>query len=124
MHFLLPTVLCQVPLNVISLPEALFQADGGMQNVVEGSVIQLFCSVESITAIFSWTKDGSHVVIDVPHLRQRTTRNDTTTTSMLTIDNFQSTDNGLYQCIAQSDSEIFEAGGMANLRGTHSIVSA
>ena len=73
--------------------------------MVEGSVIQLYCSVESTAASFSWTKDGSPVVIDVPHLRERTsndrTSNDSTmTTSVLTVDNFQSSDTGRYQCSA------------------------
>ena len=105
-----------------SLPEVLFQADDGMCNVVKGSVIQLFCAaLESARITFSWTKDGSPVVIDVPHLRERTTSRGTTTISMLTIDNFQSTDNGLYQCLAQIDSGNFGAGGMANLRGTGGI---
>ena len=102
-----------------SLPEVLFQADGGMQNVVEGSVIQLFCSIEFTRVTFSWTKDGRSVVINVPHLRERTTSNSNTTTSMLTIDNFQSTDNGLYQCLVQSDSGGFGIGETANLRGMH-----
>ena len=103
-------------LVVTSLPDALFQANGGMQNVVQGSVIQLYCSVESTTASFSWTKDSVPVVIDVPHLRERTCSNSTTTTSMLTIDNFQSSDKGLYQCMA-TDGEKSGNGRMANLTG-------
>ena len=55
-------------LQVTSLPSVLFESNGGLHNVVEGSVIQLYCSVESTTASFSWTKDGNLVVIDVPHL--------------------------------------------------------
>ncbi len=66
--------------------------------MVEGSVIQLYCSVESTTASFSWTKDESPVIIDVPHLRERTSNDSTTTTSVLTVDNFQSADTGTYQC--------------------------
>ena len=88
-------------LQVISLPSVLFQSNGGLHNVVEGSVIQLYCSVESITAAFFWTKDGSPVVIDVPHLRERTSNDSTTTTSVLTVDNFQSSDTGTYQCSAR-----------------------
>ena len=107
-----------------SLPEALFQADGGVRNVVEGSVIQLFCSVKSTAATFFWTKDGTAVVIDVPHLRERTTIIDITTISMLTVDNFQSTDDGLYQCIVQTDLEIVGMGETANLTGASTIASA
>ena len=83
-----------------SLPDALFQASGGVHNVVEGSVIQLYCTVSSINVTFSWTKDSTPVVIDVPHLRERTCNTSTTTTSVLTIDNYQSSDNGTYQCTA------------------------
>ena len=61
-------------------------------------MIQLYCSVESTGASFSWTKDGNPVVIDVPHLRERTSNDSTTTISVLTVDNFQPTDSGTYQC--------------------------
>ena len=88
------------PLMVTSLPAILFQSNGGVHGVVRGSVIQLYCSVQSTTATFSWTKDGGPVVIDVPHLRERTCNDSTTTTSVLTLDNFQSSDNGTYQCMA------------------------
>ena len=64
-------------------------------------MIQLYCSVESTTATFSWNKDRNPVVIDVPHLRERTTNDSTTTTSVLTVDNFQSSDTGRYQCFAK-----------------------
>ena len=37
-------------------------------SVVEGSVIQLYCSVEPDNATVSWTKDSVSVIIDVPHL--------------------------------------------------------
>ena len=92
-------------MTVTSLPAALFQDNGGVHNVVEGSVIQLFCSVESLDVTFSWTKDGSPVVINVPNLRERTCNESTTTTSMLTIEGFQSNDNGTYQCIAKHGQE-------------------
>lgn len=63
-------------------------------------MIQLYCSVEALNVTFTWRKDGVPVVIDVPHLRERTCDDSTTTTttSVLTIDNFQSSDNGTYQC--------------------------
>ena len=87
-----------------SRPDAIFQASGGMRQVVEGSVIQLYCSVEALNVTFSWRKDGESVVIDVPHLRERTYDDSTTntTTSVLTIDNFQPSDNGTYQCTTMS----------------------
>ena len=93
--------LLNADLQVTSLPSVLFHSNGGLHNVVEGCVIQLYCSVESTTASFFWTKDGNPVVIDVPHLRERTTNDSTTTTSVLTVDNFQSNDTGTYQCSAR-----------------------
>ena len=86
---------------ITSLPAALFESNGGVHNIVQGSVIQLYCSVESSTATFSWTKDGYLVVINVPHLRQRLCNDSNTTTSVLTIEGFQSRDNGTYQCLAR-----------------------
>ena len=79
-------------------------------------MIQLYCSVESTTATFSWTKDRSPVVIDVPHLRERTTNDSTTTTSVLTVDNFQSSDNGVYQCSTR-DGMNTESGDTVTLTG-------
>ena len=106
---------------VTSLPAVLMQSNGGVHNVVQGSVIQLYCSVQSTTTTFSWTKDGGPVVIDVPHLRERTCSDSTTTTSVLTIDNFQSSDNGLYQCMA-TDGENSGNGRMANLIGIYTYI--
>ena len=66
-------------------------------------MIQLYCSVVSLNVTFTWSKDGVPVVIDVPHLRERTCEDGTTTTtSTLTIDTFQSSDNGTYQCTTMS----------------------
>ena len=91
--------VCAQSLMVTSLPAVLFQTNGGVHNISAGSVIQLYCSVQSTTASFSWNKDGRPVVIDVPHLRERTCKNSTTATSVLIVDNFQSNDSGTYQCM-------------------------
>ena len=91
-------------LLIKSLPAVLFQTNGGVHNVVAGSVIQLYCSVQSTTASFSWTKDRILVITDVPHLRERTSNNGTTATSVLIVDNFQSSDSGSYQCMAVDGS--------------------
>ena len=112
----LPVVFGQ--LTVTSLPATLFQDNGGVHNVVNGSVIQLFCSVESLNVTFSWTKDGSPVVINVPNLRERTCNDSTTTTSMLTIEDFQSNDNGTYQCMATNGQES-GSGSSTTLSGIH-----
>ena len=87
-------------LTVTSLPEALFLTNDGVRNVVEGTVIQLYCVVQSPNVTFSWTKDGEAVILDVPRLRERTCSNSTASTSMLTIETFQFSDNGTYQCSA------------------------
>ena len=98
-----------------SLPEALFQSNNGIHNVVEGSVIQLYCSVESNDTTFSWTKDGSPVVSDFTHLHVRTCNDSTTTTSVLTIDNFQPSDNGTYRCMVTDEES---TGNAVTLTGT------
>ena len=103
-------------LAVMSLPTVLFQTNGGIHNVTAGSVVQLYCSVLSTTTIFSWIKDGIPVVIDVPHLRERTCNDSTTATSVLTVDNFQTSDNGIYQCMAMDGNATGE-GGSIELRG-------
>ena len=101
-----------------SLPAALFESNGGVHKIVQGSVIQLYCSVESSIATISWTKDRDPVVIDVPHLHQRICNDDNSTTSVLTIDNFQSGDNGTYQCLAR-DGRNSGNGTVVTLTGDH-----
>ena len=103
-------------LSIKSLPAVLFQTNGGVHNVVAGSIIQLYCSVQSTTASFSWTKDGRPVMIDIPHLRERTGNDSTTATSVLIFDNFQSSDSGSYQCMAV-DGNSTRQGESIDLRG-------
>ena len=98
------------------LPAVLFQTNGGVHNVVAGSIIQLYCSVRSTTASFSWTKDGRPVVVDVPHLRERTGNDSATATSVLIVNNFQSSDSGSYQCMAV-DGNSTGQGESIELRG-------
>ena len=102
--------------TITSLPESLFEASGGVHSAVEGSVIQLYCSVEPATAIVSWTKDNVSVIIDVPHLRVRMSSNGTHNTSVLTLDNFSSGDNGIYQCHAMSGG-VTMSGSTVSLTG-------
>ena len=66
------------------------------RNIVETAVIQLYCSgsgttIEEIT----WSKDGTTLTNDPPHLR---IRGSSTDMSVLTIDNFNSSDDGQYVC--------------------------
>ena len=103
-------------LMVTSLPAVLFQTNGGVHNITAGSVIQLYCSVQSTTASFSWTKDGRPVVLDVPHLRERTCNDVANATSTLTVDNFQFSDDGAYRCTAM-DGNTTGQGGSIEMRG-------
>ena len=87
----------QVP-TVSVLPEVLWGTGGGAvtRNIVETAVIQLYCSgsgatIEEIT----WSKDGTTLTNDPPHLRIRGSSIDM---SILTIDNFNSSDDGQYVC--------------------------
>ena len=56
------------------------------------------------------------VIIDVPHLRERTCNDSTTAISVLTEDNFQTSDDGIYQCIAMDGNATGESGSI-ELRG-------
>ena len=101
---------------ITSLPESLFGASSGVHSVVEGSVIQLYCSVEPDNATVSWAKDNVSVIIDVPHLRVRMSSDGTHNTSVLTLDNFRSGDNRMYQCHAMSGG-VTESGSTVSLTG-------
>ena len=89
--------------NVTTLPDVLFNNSGGVHNVVEESVIWLYCTADSTTATpsITWTKDGVTLVNDPPHIRIRSS-NDTllSTTSSLVVDNFEAADDGTYLCRA------------------------
>ena len=93
---------CTFIATVTSLPAVLFS--GGSQRIVEGSVIWLYCEVNSRASTFTvtWNKDNVPLVQDVPHIRIRNSTSDTSTTFLLVVDNFQASDNGTYQCTAQN----------------------
>ena len=68
-------------------------------NVVETAVIQLYCSGSGFTnLVFTWTKDDRALTNNPPHLRIRTSSTGTTFSSVLTIDNFGTSDDGEYMC--------------------------
>ena len=85
-------------LMLTSLPSVLF--DRGNQNVVEGSVIWLYCEVNSTDSALRvvWHKNGIPLVQDVPHIRMRSYRSANTSTFLLVVDNFQAFDAGTYTC--------------------------
>ena len=81
-----------------SLPEILF--DDGSQTIVEGSVVWLYCQVNSTSPnlTVTWTRDSVPLVQDAPHLRVRSSSDAISSTLLLVVDNFVVTDNGAYQC--------------------------
>ena len=106
--FSLAAVQCQTP-TVITRPEALITSSG---NVVEGSVILVYCTVENNNdTSFTWTLNGTTLLNDPPHIRIRTNVDATDTTSVLTVDNFRDTDNGVYQCTATDTTSMVAGNG-------------
>ena len=88
-------------LTVTPLLDILFQNNSGVHNIVEQSVIWLYCAANSANATITWTKDGVTLVNDPAHIRIRSSSSGMSTTSSLVIDNFQSPDNGSYECQAK-----------------------
>ena len=108
--FSFAAVQSQFP-TVITRPDALTTSTG---NVVEGSVIQVYCTVENNNDIsFTWTLNGMTLLNDPPHIRIRTNTDGTDTTSVLSVDNFRDTDNGVYQCTATDTKSVAAGNGTA-----------
>ena len=86
----------QIP-TVSVLPEVLWGTGGDVsRNIVETAVTQLYCSGSGATIVgITWSKDGTTLTNDPPHLR---IRGSSTDMSVLTIDNFNSSDDGQYVC--------------------------
>ena len=117
----------QDQLFVTSLPAVLFLGRG-VRKIVDGSVVWLYCKVNSIrsTLTVTWNKDGVPLVQDVPHIRIRNSTSVTSTTFILMVDNFQASDDGTYQCNAQ-DERVRASGTALILTGNklqaHSLTS-
>ncbi len=76
-------------------------------------MIQIYCTVEDDTTVtFIWTLNGSSLLNDPPHIRikednlpERSASLLTDdSTSVLTVDKFRASDDGVYQCTARSTS--------------------
>ena len=98
---LLPFSAVSGQLNVTPLPDILFQNNGGVHNIVQQSVIWLYCTANSSNATITWTKDGVTLVNYPAHIRIRSSSSGMSTTSSLVVDNFQTPDNGDYVCQAR-----------------------
>ncbi len=123
------TAIISAQLTVLTGPEALVSSSG---TVVEGSMIQIYCTVEDDTAVtFTWTLNGNSLLNDPPHIRIREDNHPERSaslltddsTSLLTVDNFRESDNGVYQCTAISGAT--SGNGMViTLTGAHELLES
>ena len=113
----IPVAVNGQTLTVTSLPAVLF--NGGSQTIVEGSVVWLYCLINSIspTLTVTWNKDGIPVVLDVPHVRVWSSTSATSSTFLLVVDNFQPSDDGTYQCTAMEEEGNVTTGTLLSLTG-------
>ena len=90
-------------------------------------MIQIYCTVEDNTTVtFTWTLNGSSLLNDPPHIRIRednlpersASLLTDDSTSVLTVDNFRASDNGVYQCTATSGATSGN-GATVTLTGTY-----
>ena len=63
-------------------------------------MVQVFCTVHSSDVVFTWDRSGTVLTNDPPHTRIRSNSDASSTTSILTVDDFQAADSGVYQCSA------------------------
>jgi hypothetical protein len=92
-------------LAVSLLPVVLFS--GGTRSIVEGSVVWLYCEVNSVTPTLTvmWTKDNVQLVQDVPHIRMRVSSGVDASMFILVVDTFMASDSGVYQCTARDEGD-------------------
>ena len=90
----------------------------GTLEIVSGSNIQLFCSATSTSGVapdISWSRNGMILENTPPSTYFRTSSDGTTdTSSVLTIEDFQSADNGTYFCVGSIPSN----GGSGTVAGS------
>ena len=99
-------VVVQGQLTLDALPDLLFVNNSGVHNVKLGTVIRARCTANSSSApLLTWFKDGASLANDPPHIRIRSSSSGSQVISVLTIDNFTSTDDGDYYCEASDDTD-------------------
>ena len=104
-YLCLSPAVCQGQLTLEALPDVLFVDNSGVHNVKLGTVIRARCTASSSSApVVTWFKDGDSLLNDPPHIRIRTSTDDTEVTSVLTIDNFNTGDDGDYYCQANDST--------------------
>ena len=89
----------QVATITSTLPAGFFTASSAV-NIATASVVQLFCTADSSDAVFTWDRGGTVLTNDPPRTRIRSNSDASSTTSILTVDDFQAADSGVYQCSA------------------------
>ena len=88
-----------------------------------GTVIRARCTANSSSVpVVMWFRNGSTLFNDPPHIRIRTSTHSTAVISVITIDNFTTTDNGDYYCQA-SDSLTSLSSTTLNLTGENGCIS-
>ncbi len=120
MFFVGATEIHCIEISVTSFPDLQFREH---KSIVEGSVLWLYCEVNSISSTLSvtWNKNGGQLVQDVPHIRLRTTNTSSSTILLLVIDNVVSSDAGVYQCTAR-DGQDYVSENNFTMTGTVLII--
>ena len=93
------------PLAVTSYPTTLFSQ--GIKRIAVGSVVWLYCQVNSISPSLrvTWLHQNNPIDQNVPHIRIRRLVTTYYTIGVLVIDNFGEFDGGTYSCDAQNGNE-------------------
>lgn len=96
----------------------MFDEVNSNKTVVNGSVIWLYCKVNSLSSLLSlsWNKGGVQLVQNAPHVRIRNSTTSSYTVLVLVIDNVLTSDEGVYYCTAKNEGTI-TTGISLNLTG-------
>lgn len=109
-----PSPILVYTVDVQYFPDVLFTE--GNEVILHGSVLWLYCHVDVHALRVIWMKDGSPLFQDIPHIRKRVSFTNNSITNLLMVDTVQTSDSGVYQCIA--DHERTLKGRRLTLTGT------